>query len=532
MYDENKSIDSYHGHNYDNFEYKLNESFSSPNIPPLLRPTFSPISQLDAVSDFSFSTPPPQPLSSARPGSGSQSRAENVRTAPYNLNRDKQVSKLLSDAAIDDFTINVSPTEQNINIVCSTGFYSLVVLPTFSKVSVGYTTTAANVDIHCNDITGKVDSSKSNVNTVVFFKLNSTSSRTNNVTITLHHTVRKVQVQGSSIMNNNIRANVWFLENVLLGFFTEMSAAKSLDISQLNTLVSNVVANHLQKRSSQLKCLACDIPFTGRSQYEQCPTCYHHFHSRCLLHTSHQCSSAVPPNQHISDPQLSTVSYSSIITTQSTVPRTSTVPQPDTRPVLTPDLQPNNGPQLFSTTQQSPIPLLSTHPQPITAPMPTPAPPVSSDTAQPIRGTDSAATITQGVLSPPPPPLPNASATPSSAVPPGHRADQHSTPNSAGDPFTIVTVNADPLHGTSNARPAQAKPRGKKNANKHSPATDPASYELECNRKQIATAHAKIQELEIENTKLNKTNHILGERIKMFEGEKLGPAVDTTGFEQ
>ena len=76
-------------------------------------------------------------------------------------------------------------------IVCSTGFYSLVVLPTFASVSVGFTTSAAGVNFHCNDIAGKVDGNKSNVNTVIFFKLDSPSSRTNSVTITLHHTVRR-----------------------------------------------------------------------------------------------------------------------------------------------------------------------------------------------------------------------------------------------------------------------------------------------------------------------------------------------------
>jgi hypothetical protein len=189
---------------------------------------------------------------------------ENVKRAPYNLNRGKQVTKLVNDTTINDFEINVSPTEQNVNILCSTGFYSLVVLPAFSSVFIGYTaTTASNVKIYCYDITGKVDGSNSNVNTVIFFKLNTASNgRTNNVTITLHHTVRKVQLQG----NNSTRANVWFLENILLEMFSRVSATKALDISNFNVLVRNVVANHEQKINSQQKCKGCEIPFNGRSQ--------------------------------------------------------------------------------------------------------------------------------------------------------------------------------------------------------------------------------------------------------------------------
>ena len=237
----------------------------------------SNILQVDGLSDLSFPTSPLQylpttpALPSTGPSMGLPGHPENVKRAPYNLNRTKQVTKLGNDASINDYEINVSPTEQNINIVCSTGFYSLVVLPTFSSVFIGFTKTVANVKICCSDLTGKVDGSNANVNTVIFFKINpENSSCTNNVTITLHHTVRKVQVQGSSIVKNSIRANVWFLENILLGMFGTVSATKAVDIGRFNGLVRDIVANHEKKLNSQQKCKGCDIPFNGRSQYEQC----------------------------------------------------------------------------------------------------------------------------------------------------------------------------------------------------------------------------------------------------------------------
>jgi hypothetical protein len=201
---------------------------------------------VDGVSDISFTTSPY--LTTSCPSTDIPEHAENVRRASYNLNRTKQVTKLANDAMINDFEINVSPTEQNVNIICSTGFYSLVVLPAFSSVFKGYSTTAAGVQIYCYDLTGKVDAGNSTVNTVIFYKLNFTSSgKSNNVTITLHHTVRKVQVQGSSIINNSTRANVWFLENILLDMFSTVSVTKALDISNFNTQVRNVVPNHVQK---------------------------------------------------------------------------------------------------------------------------------------------------------------------------------------------------------------------------------------------------------------------------------------------
>ena len=68
-----------------------------------------------------------------------------------------------------------------------------------------------------------------------------------------------------------------------------------------------------------------------------------------------------------------------------------------------------------------------------------------------------------------------------------------------------------------NSQQTKSRPRGKRNALKHVPPTDDAEFELECKRKQLVTAHAKIHELEAANTKLSKTNHILSERINMFE---------------
>ena len=42
----------------------------------------------------------------------------NVKTAHYNLNHTKQVTKLVMDAFINDFEIVVSTTKQKINTLC------------------------------------------------------------------------------------------------------------------------------------------------------------------------------------------------------------------------------------------------------------------------------------------------------------------------------------------------------------------------------------------------------------------------------
>ena len=91
----------------------------------------------------------------------------------------------------DDFEVNVSPTEHNINIDCNTGFYYLVGVPAFSNIS---TTLSINIDgmiVSCYDITGKQDMANANVNNVYFFRLSSANKNSiAKVVVHLHHTAR------------------------------------------------------------------------------------------------------------------------------------------------------------------------------------------------------------------------------------------------------------------------------------------------------------------------------------------------------
>ena len=81
----------------------------------------------------------------------------------------------------------------------------------------------------------------------------------------------------------------------------------------------------------------------------------------------------------------------------------------------------------------------------------------------------------------------------------------------------IDNAGVDIANAASYQQAKTPKTRVKKNGQNNFPATDKGGFELECKRKQLITAHAKIQELEADNTKIKKTNYILGERIKMFE---------------
>ena len=213
----------------------------------------------------------------------------SVKREQFKLNQKKQLSKLKQDGDLEDFNIIVSPTEQSVSIVCSTGFYSLVAVPALANITVGSKQMVAGVMLFCNDITGKVDDIGSTVNAVVHLRYSSPDQSSNgSIVVHCHHTVRKLQIQGSSMVNRRARANVWFVENFLLDKFTTISQNKSFDVSKFNNAVKRMVTNHIEKMNVKEKCDACLGLFNGRSIHEQCTLCHKNFHKKC--NSDHVCS--------------------------------------------------------------------------------------------------------------------------------------------------------------------------------------------------------------------------------------------------
>ena len=175
--------------------------------------------------------------------------------------------------------------------MCSTGFYTLVAIPAFADTRVGTTHHVGSITMYCYDMAGRIDGIGASVNATIFFRLSNTidKSSAGGVTIHLHHTVRRVQVQGSSMVTDHSRASVWFVENYLLGRFTAESQNKSFDISRFNTAVNKLVSNHAEKINAMEKCELCAGHFNGRSIREQCNGCTKSFHKKCIQSVAHPC---------------------------------------------------------------------------------------------------------------------------------------------------------------------------------------------------------------------------------------------------
>ena len=168
----------------------------------------------------------------------------------------------------------------------------MVAIPSFSEVKVGFSCEVHGTGIFCYfyDVTGKVDSTEANVNSVLFFRVN-TANRCNvgRVTIHLHHSTRLVQVQGGAVISGKTTAAVWFVENFIARRFANISVREAFDISAFNLAVREMVANNIQKLDSQDKCNGCQNTFLGRSVRDVCPHCSKHFHRSCLSGFDHPC---------------------------------------------------------------------------------------------------------------------------------------------------------------------------------------------------------------------------------------------------
>ena len=434
--------------------------------------------QLDGVGDMVHNFPVAG-LNHTRHTSAPSGTA-SVRREQFKLNEKKQLSKLRQDANICDFNITVSPTEQSISIICSTGFYTLVAVPVLSSITVGSKHQIAGVTLFCNDITGKVDDVGSTVNAVVHLRYSSPDQSSNgSIVVHCHHTVRKIQIQGSSMVNRRVRANVWFVENFLLDKFTTISQTKAFDISKFNTAVMKMVTNHIEKMNVKEKCEACLGLFNGRSIHEQCTVCLKSFHKKC--NNDHVCTAKTnqfPKNRY---PQVMNLSTSH-----------ATLAQP-----------PSTSSPMPSTTSYAAVPATTSVANPFTVPA--------------ITNDQPPITVS------PPSTLPTTAQAVSTAAPGPSVPDLNRILNIDTDPAPLSsssTTNLDPnsLPFLPAAAPSSEKGKGKgKNKTKPAIATSKEGIDVEFAQIELNTVRTKLKDREKEVKDLEFQNAILLERLAVLE---------------
>ena len=118
----------------------------------------------------------------------------------HSLNKEKQVQKLITNSSRDTINIEINNCDENINIDCSPGFFNLVVRPSLLAISEGFHIACKGTVFELRSITAQKDNNGTVQSTVVKFVLMIDPMQ--RLTVCLHHTTQRVQVQGGSVMSD------------------------------------------------------------------------------------------------------------------------------------------------------------------------------------------------------------------------------------------------------------------------------------------------------------------------------------------
>lgn len=443
----------------------------------------------------------------------------HVRSASFKLDKNKQLRKLKDDTTLADYEIEISQSNENINIYCNTGFYTKVAFPSFQDLAIGQKIPVGNISVLCHDVTERVDAMGAATATVIMFRFSQENLSLGGVTVHLHHTTRNVQIQGSALFPDNKKAPVWFVDNVIKERFSTMSKGRAYDISHFNKTVGSLVTEHLHQVKS--KCWGCKNNFNGRSVPEQCAECKQYFHKfKCFPSANHPCHIRKRSQSFSSNPQVrdnptgtrrsAVLDRSSLVLPNRTATSsTLTVPHPAV-------VQHEAGVNVH-------IPVHLDPAKPATVVLPPQSQPGQNKKLQ-----DSVATplhVAPEVLTPVTstwevPSSPNSTSSPSqpssgeSLEAEGSSSGNCSQPalNPTAAPFTSSNANVG-----SATIPKGKDSKAKNKKSKNVTAIDNESLELEYAKYEVNVTQAKLRTLESTNRDLKFRNNILESRIQELE---------------
>ena len=217
------------------------------------------------------------------------------RTAPYTLNREKQMDKIRSDANIEDFEVTVNNDDQNVTIKCSSGFYIQVGRASFVTTAPGSTFSKNNVLVSLDKVTDTKDKKGQEATKLLYYTFKSVVEHLGGVAVHLHHSNRTIQIQGSCIMPDSTRAALWFLNNVVNTRFNEMAKSKKFEIKNFNEAARK--SSKSKPTLNNKTCNFCSQIFSGRAKPSQCGSCQEYFHTKtCLKNHVKNCKKSSPPS--------------------------------------------------------------------------------------------------------------------------------------------------------------------------------------------------------------------------------------------
>ena len=207
--------------------------------------------------------------------------AQNLtRQFQCSLNPVTQLDKIINDAHLPNFKLEVNNSGFNVNIRCNSGTYARVVKPTIATIDNEFSATANEYFCNFSRRPAGVDQNNLDFNDIITVSIHKCSIPTivvANVTITAHHSSRNVQLQSSSMLGD-ITAPLWVTRHILLKTFENVAEKKKIEIEQFN---SEVLA--LVNKSNPITsiCSGCKKKFSSGSKPIKCSQCSAFFHTGC-----------------------------------------------------------------------------------------------------------------------------------------------------------------------------------------------------------------------------------------------------------
>ena len=431
------------------------------------------------------------------------------RQAPFTLNQNVQVDKLVADAAISDCEFVANNSDQNVSIQCSSGFYKAVAKPAFSSLSPGFSHRSGDALVTCSNIEHSCDYRGVEYNRIFWFSIRDQAGTCASVTVHLHHTTRLVQVQGGAIISDGLVAAVWFVKNLLLGLFLQLGQARGLDISAFNQAV---IAGNFNSSCKDITpddtCTHCSKPLRKPAKPIKCFACKSIFHTTC--HKQHSCQGTPARPRTVTRMKRKASEISSFndsifeITDNSAPPPPTSTQQP---PTSTQNAQPQGLLTVSSSANMSQIPQISLNYPSIA--VPTTSPPVIGTNPFNPTTTFSAPQSISSIIQPP-----RLSAFTQFSSPPtsstGVSESSSSPPTSISIPSVFLRSSSTPSLQVVPVRPPAKKQR-------KAPSVTKEGAEKEYLKIQLNLAQTKIASQDNSLKKQEETISLLSERLRLLE---------------
>ena len=224
----------------------------------------------------------------------------------HTLNQVKQSNQIIADIGKTAVSFEPNTSGSNVNIDCNPGFYHLIVRPSFCNLQRGYQFTHLSTSFVLTDFTPHLDHTSTEEGRLLQFTFHNRGGE-QSLSVHLHHTTRRVQVQGAAVMPDHNTAAVYFVNHFLTESFKSLAQTNHQRIDDFHKGLLDLVPDQpsslptRNRKSASLRgrpvgtggdyCFICwfHLYHNYHNHYHITSTTHHH-HSPLDDHTCQFCS--------------------------------------------------------------------------------------------------------------------------------------------------------------------------------------------------------------------------------------------------